>query len=200
MEKMLSELTLISPPSNAPVTDSLHSGEGGEGESESSNSLDSLALMKKRLLETMEPDPSETSLDWGGRERQARENGEKMGRNGNTLGVSASTSINIEPPTPTTPSQQKTLAERDGERTNSREAGLLGDSLKPDLSDDDLLPSTGDVNKATNEGVSLAKGLPGQRPPCFSPASLQNSPNASSTVRAEQYSVVVYECMCVCIN
>lgn len=166
MEKMLSELTLISPPSSAPVLDSLHSEEGG---SESGNSLDSLALMKKRLLDTMESDKVSVDQEAEGEREKAT----------GKVGVSSTTAISIEPPTPTTPHQQRTLVERD--RTSPTAMGsLLGDGLKSDLSEDDLLPSTSDVDSAcrTKDSTSSAK-----KSPFFTPASLQNSPSSSDTVR-----------------
>lgn len=163
MEKMLSELTLISPPSSAPVLDSLHSEEGG---SESGNSLDSLALMKKRLLDTMESD--KTSVGHKAEEEESATD---------KVGVSSPTAISIEPPTPTTPSQQKTLAER----TNPTAMGsLLGDSLKSDLSEDDLLPSTSDIDSTD---ITKESTLSAKKSPFFTPASLQNSPSSSDTVR-----------------
>ena len=183
MERMLSELTMIVPPSSAPVTDSLSSREEEEGGkergSEPSDSLDSLALMKRRLEETME-EPSEMSVGRGQDAAvwESTGEGEEPRTVGvDTLQVSSSTSINIQPPTPTTPSQKKALG---GEKDSSPRTGHhLGEGLKPALSEDDLLPSTGGFN----ERVSPIKGSPRKGSPCFSPASLQNSPDASKTVR-----------------
>ena len=212
MEKMLSELTLISPPSSAPLLSSLHS-EGGEEGSGSSNSLDSLTLKKKRLLDTMEPteaDPTETSLDCRPQDGASEDRGDGgKGRGTDSLRASSTTAINIEPPTPTTPGQRKSLAEREVDRTSPcAGGGLLGDSLKSGLSDDDLLPST-DLTTCADGSASPGRGSPRQSPPYFSPASLQNSPSSSNTVRncvrmcvcTYMYMPVcmcVHVCVCVC--
>lgn len=163
MEKMLNELTHISPPSSALLQDSLHS----EGGSQSGSSLDSLALMKKRLLDTTESDGTSVEHKVEGEENSTDE-------------VSSPASISIEPPTPTTPSQQKSLAE--GDRTSPSTMGsLLGDGLRLGLSEDDLLPSTSDPASCTNKTKDSTSPI--KKSPFFSPASLQNSPSSSDMVR-----------------
>lgn len=164
MEKMLNELTHISPPSSAPPQDSLHS----EGGSESGNSLDSLALMKKRLLDTTDsPQTDKTSVEH-----------KVEGEENSTDEVSSPASISVEPPTPTTPSQQKSLAE--GDRTSPSTMGsLLGDGLRLGLSEDDLLPSTSDPASCTNKTKDSTSP---KKSPFFSPGSLQNSPSSSDMV------------------
>lgn len=120
MERMLSELTSIVPPSNVPLTGSLVSEGSG---SDATDSMDSLALMRRRLEETMEAsdefksrveerdgldrgypvaDGSEAPRDSSLQEESSGSEGATVqGAGGESIG--SRTAINIQPPTPTVP-------------------------------------------------------------------------------------------------
>ena len=111
MERMLSELTSIVPPSDAPLTGSLAS-EGTD--SETTDSIDRLTLMRRRLEEMMgEGDGSKSQVEGGDREQPIAgvESSvqESLGPEGvfvdGSESISSSTAINIQPPTPTVTSQ-----------------------------------------------------------------------------------------------
>ena len=111
MERMLSELTSIVPPSDAPLTGSLAS-EGTD--SEATDSIDRLTLMRRRLEEMMgEGDGSKSQVEGGDREQPIAgvESSvqESLGPEGVVVdgseSISSSTAINIQPPTPTVTSQ-----------------------------------------------------------------------------------------------
>ena len=93
--------------------------------------------------------------------------------------------INIEPPTPTTSAgQEPSLAGDGGSHDIPSEDGLdrltTADGSKS--CDDELLPSTTSGSRGDeSKGVTI-RG----KSPCFSPASLQNSPRNSHLVRGER--------------
>ena len=183
MEKMLGELTLLSPPSTTPLGGNSQ-GDEGEGESESGSSLDSLALMKKQLMETVEE--TKGALLDAAAMNTGNEGMESLEQNS----ASTTTAISIEPPTPTTGVGQTLTTDRTNPQpltsgtatrgmdslltttTDSVRSGLRGEEEE----DEELLPST---RSGRDEG-SRAKS----RSPCFSPASLHNSPSTNSTVRS----------------
>ena len=209
MENMLEELSFIVPPSSTPGTPDMatsskeekkEEGEGeGEGEGEVGDSMDSLAVMRRRLAETVsEASSSEAPLPGSDETRLVDKAG--GGGGGDTdssrLRVSTSMSISVQPPTPTTPSQRTPLPLIGGgggesgneKRTNPDDTtGHLGIDLKPDLTSvgDDLRPST-DSGNVVGKKVSQASGSPGKGSPHFSPASCQNSPDTSKMVRTHE--------------
>lgn len=123
MEKMLSELTSIVPPSATPPDWSLSSGrqgeeeEEGEGEGEESESLDTLAIMRKRLEESVLDEPSENPTAQG---EEYSEDPHHKGKGSSSPPIilregpegedgrekeeeeELETAINVLPPTPTT--------------------------------------------------------------------------------------------------
>ena len=106
MERMLSELTSIVPPSDAPLTGSLAS-EGTD--SEATDSIDRLTLMRRRLEEMMgESDGSKSQVEGGDREQPIAGVESSMQESLGPEGVvvdGSGTAINIQPPTPTVTSQ-----------------------------------------------------------------------------------------------
>ena len=215
MERMLNELTSIVPPSNSlPVTSSLTSQEGGEeGVRSDEDSLDSLALMRKRLEETVESrfdtENDDEVLSSLSRIHPAvsKEKDESERPSGSQ---SSGASITIEPPTPTDVAQNPLGIDgeehfkrtADKERLNVGRAKSTSDSQSENL--EASLPSTKvaapkhsqsiDVpqrrsSKDVTDGtVTMSSGSPGrasskQGSPCFSPASMHNSPNVSNKVR-----------------
>jgi hypothetical protein len=174
MEKMLGELTLISPPSTTPLLeDSLTEAEEG-GSGSASSSLDTLAAMRRRLLETEDGSegaatpptttpPSDTA------------SGKK----------NVTAAINIEPPTPTTTAgNEPSLVGYGGSRDVPSEDGVdrltTTDSLKS--CDDEMLPSTTSGRHGDGDREGKGAGTARGKSPCFSPASLQNSPGNSNLV------------------
>ena len=111
MERMLGELTSIVPPSDVPLTGSLAS-EGTD--SEATDSIDRLTLMRKRLEEIMgESGGSQSQVDGDGREQPIAgvepsvqdSLGPEGIIDGGSESISSGTAINIQPPTPTVTSQ-----------------------------------------------------------------------------------------------
>ena len=121
MERMLNELTSIVPPSDVPLTGSLASEGSG---SDKTDSMDSLALMRRRLEETMEAsDGSKSRVEEGDgldrghpvadgngepinslqEERSGPEGATEQGAGSESGGMSRRTAISIQPPTPTVP-------------------------------------------------------------------------------------------------
>lgn len=206
MERMLGELSSIVPPSSLPVTSSLTSEGGTEGEdnqsnkesdenSEASNSIDRLALLRKRLLESVEPDerdPAEDSLirDHVSSHVTAPSEDDE-----------SSATINILPPTPTVPSKAGGFDNRcvpsTDERTHSKTSLSVEDALIPrNLADNQDMLTTG---KTVSESVAIPKhvvedgrvggspgtGSSGRGSPCFSPGSLHNTPDTNTKVCEE---------------
>lgn len=135
MERMLGELTSIVPPSDVPLTGSLAS-EGTD--SEATDSIDRLTLMRKRLEEMMgESDGSQSQVEGGDREQPIAgvepSVQESLGPEGVVDGgsgsISSGTAINIQPPTPTVTSQgalgtlQNSEAHRTLQQTDALTAG-----------------------------------------------------------------------------
>ena len=201
LERMLGELSSIVPPKSLPVTDSLTSsereevknggGEGSEEESEPSNSIDRLALLRKRLEESAEPEEHDstttgdslTRLDVSTRTGEEEEEDE------------SSATINILPATPTVPSKGLGFLQvmTSVDRTESQDSLTVEDALIPRSS----VASTEDTS-ATRVGVAESaavaipeggrktslsgKGSSGQGSPCFSPGSHRSSSDASTKV------------------
>ena len=198
MERMLSELTSIIPPSDLPVTNSLGSNEGSD--SDATNSLDNLAMMRQRLQETIEESSEEGEIALTREHSEAGVGpGDTEDEEAGTVGGGeerpASTAINIQPPTPTTVNQNTSL----GIRTNSfpvdtGQSGPGGLQTKSSPSSSGspqsgrMLSTTGDrrtskpITPVESRGSSPGKASPRQGSPHFSPGSLQNSPELSSKV------------------
>ena len=163
MEKMLSELTMISPPTTAPLMEDSLSGQ-----EEEDGASDSLELRRKRLLETSEDTVTPPTA---------------------TPSV-VTAAINIEPPTPTTANETSLVrvsgsVSRDVPSEDGADRFTTTDSLRS--CDSELLPSTtGSDHRGDEEKGVTVEGR--EKSPCFSPASLQNSPRDSSMV-----------CVCVCV-
>ena len=192
MERMLNELTLISPPNTSPLREEEEGGgenrlQEGDEESESSttSSLDTLTQMRLRLLETIEEDkinhtPSNTTPSrTPPTALPNNETSEEIATNRPPLTSLSSSAINIEPPTPTS----ETMATNIVDSATTANSGSDGSLLLGHSYDDDnnLLPST---TGCRGDGREMS--------PCFSPASLQNSPG--DTV------VSVCVCVCVCVS
>ena len=184
MERMLSELTSIVPPSDLPVTESLGS-EGGLSGSDATDSIDRLALMRKQLEETLEEKP-ETSLS---RKHSAAAGMDSPGsEDSGVAGVRppSSAAINIQPPTPTVASQDA-LGTRGDERTDSLSV-LASKSLTPSSLDLPDVPSSSPQSRNVFKAISQVepassspgRASSGRSTPCFSPGSLRNSPDVSS--------------------
>ena len=188
---MLSELSSIVPPKSLPITDSVTSQEGLETESEResdrnsepTNSIDRLAILRKRLEASAEPEDSATRLD-------------------ETAGApdddDSNATINILPPTPTVPSKPvgfegHILSEKD--RTPSKDSLTVEDALIPRRSLANELESAV-TRKAVSESVAVPRnvadegrvggspgnGSSGQGSPCFSPGALRNTSDADTKV------------------
>ena len=183
MERMLSELTNIVPPTSLPVTDSLTSTGSGmeENESETNDSLDSLVLMRKRLEETF------TEIDESLPVEQPPVENIPITANKEDGPGEESVSVNVQPPTPTVTSQTKL-----GLNENNPTLGVdttAGDAEKLVNEGENTLDS---VTSVKHSGTVAVPGIPtksnkvgvssGTSSPCFSPASLRNSPEPSSKV------------------
>ena len=97
--------------------------------------------------------------------------------------------INIEPPTPTTTAgNEPSLVGDGGSRDVPSEDGVdrltTTDSLKS--CDDEMLPSTTSGRHGDGDGEGKGAGTARGKSPCFSPASLQNSPGNSNLVRKKR--------------
>ena len=204
MDRMLNELSSIVPPSDLPVvTSSLGSNAADEEESSStgseagSDSLDRLALMRKRLEECggggSEVKPGgggpETSSDREHPVAVAAESGNKEpsppggGESRDRSEAGASTAINIQPPTPTV-STQDSLGSAQVTRTSGR-SGTDSLAAHPRSSEGGKDSGSGGgspgVEPRAGSG-SPAKGSPGRSSPCFSPGSQSSSPNVGGVV------------------
>ena len=209
MERMLGELASIVPPSSLPVTDSLTSdnGLGTEGScskddtnsdetSEPSSSIDRLALLRKRLEESAEPEEEDSTTTINTATR------------GNSLTLTVNSTadmeddettamINILPPTPTVPSKpggfedpHSTSLSAD-ERTSSvsgKNSLSAEDALTPrGLANDKDSLTTGkavseSVTVPTSGGGSHSNGSSGQGSPHFSPGVLHNTLETNAKV------------------
>ena len=214
---MLGELASIVPPSSLPVTtsslfsdtglnreDSNASSCSKDDNSEPSNSIDRLALLRKRLEESVEPEELDPTAAAGG--------------NSLTLtGVSVvaagldddddetAAMINILPPTPTVPSKPGIFEhhhnadllaeeERTSNGNGSDKTSLsIEDALIPRRSlatDRDSSTSGMVVSESVavpNSGSSAAggshsNGSSTQGSPCFSPGAILNTPNTNTKV------------------
>ena len=200
MERMLGELTLISPPNTAPLGDSLSSDGGRESESQ----MDTLAIMRKKLLDMTEGPENPTSPDADTTPHKTCSTAEESRTEIEPTSLSVMmTAISIEPPTPTAAAGETVTLRGEEERgvrhsasgSNRAESLLAANGLnsgrlklghfESGRSEDDLLPSTtgggGGGGGGEGDGVKVM-GTRG-RSPCFSPASLHASPSDSVTVR-----------------
>ena len=193
MDRMLSELSSIVPPSEPPVTSSLGSTAADEeeystGSEAGADSLDRLALMRKRLEEygssAVKPGASETSSDRehpvaGGAEagsnKESSPGGDGESRDHSETG--ASTAINIQPPTPTVATQDS-LGTAQNARTSGRSgADCLAAEPRSSRGGKDL------VGSGNSPGVEPRAGSGSPRrtsSPCFSPGS--HSPKMGGVV------------------
>ena len=206
MERMLGELASIVPPKSLPVTSSLTS-EGSQGievesdresdnKSEASNSIDRLALLRKRLEESAEPEEIEETPD---RSHTDTRLGELTTKEDDD---DSSATINILPPTPTVPSRpggfDRYVLSTD-DRTQSRDSLTVEDALIPRgglATSDQNTPATGKASSSESVAVpkrvvvdenrqvggSPGNGSSGQGSPCFSPGSMRNTSDAETKV------------------
>lgn len=238
---MLGELASIVPPSSLPVTSSLTSDTGLEREdssgssgsssskddnSEPSNSIDRLALLRKRLEESVEPE----DLDSNGSRKAAA-----TGESSLTLTVNSTAAldgddddetaatINILPPTPTVPSKPGVFGhhqsadlsteERTSKGTGSGKSSLsVEDALTPrrSLATDKDSSTSG---KAVSESVTVptssssiaegggaigshSNGSSTQGSPCFSPGAMHSTPDTNIKVHCTLY--IPNICCAVC--
>ena len=235
MERMLGELASIVPPSSIPITSSLTSdtglnredsneSSGKDDSSEPSNSIDRLALLRKRLEESVEPEELDSNSGAAG------------GENSLTLTINSSATdddddetaatINILPPTPTVPSRPGIFEHHHGAdlSTEERTSNGSGDG-KNSLSVEDALTSrrslTGDKDsstslsgKAVSEAVtvptsrssaaagggggdgSLGNGSSTQGSPCFSPGAMHLT---ETNRKVPKLMLHTCTCSCTCI-
>lgn len=199
MERMLSELASIVPPKSLSVNSSVtsvgtlgarESGNESDDRSEASNSIDRLALLRKRLEESVDPEDLDTadSIDTRlGQVAAAAEDDDE-----------SSATINILPPTPTVPSKpggfERHILSTD-DRTQSKDSLTVEDALIPrgSLINGQDTPASG---KMVSESMAIPKhvaedrqvggspgnGSSGQGSPCFSPGSLRNTSDADTKV------------------
>ena len=214
LERMLGELASIVPPKSLPITDSLTSNEReeeeeeeeGKGEeresnmeseedsSEPSNSIDRLALLRKRLEESAEPEEQDPSArDSLTRLDVSRGTGEEEEEDEEE----SSATINILPATPTVPSKGagfnlQVMTSED--RTQSTDSLTVEDALIPRTS----LASVEDTSSESRRAVAQSpavdipeggrkvstsgKGSPGQGSPCFSPGAHRKMSDANAKV------------------
>ena len=191
MERMLNELTLISPPNTSPLREEEEEAEGEnrrqdeENESSTTSSLDTLTQMRLRLLETIEEDkinhtPSNTTPSKTlPTALPNNETSEEIATNRPPLTSLSSSAINIEPSTPTSETMATNIVDS-VITANSGSDGSL--QLGHSYDEDNLLPST---TGCRGDGREMS--------PCFSPASLQNSPGDTVV------SGLMCVCVCVCV-
>ena len=200
MDHMLNELSSIVPPTDLPVTSSLGSnateGDSSTSSETATDSLDRLALMRKRLEECSDseakPDGarSETTSDRehpvaGDTEGSSEERNPPVGEREDrpdTGGQPASTAINIQPPTPTVSTQESLGGPADDTRTGGRTGA---DTLAAEpwgSGEGKELVSSGSSPGGTRSATSSPKGSPRQSSPCFSPGSQHSSPNVGGVV------------------
>ena len=233
MERMLGELASIVPPSSLPVTSSLTSDtrldrEDSNGSSckddnsEPSNSIDRLALLRKRLEESAEPEELDSNSTTA------------AGGNSLTLKVDSMTAagleddddetaatINILPPTPTVPSKPGLFehhhsANLSTEERTSNESGSgkkslsIEDALTPRrslatdkhsstsgkaVSESVTVPNSSSSGSGGGTGGSRSNGSSTQGSPCFSPGAMHNSPDTNAKVQCTVYLYTVCNCV-----
>ena len=196
MERMLSELTSIVPPTSLPVTNSLTSTESGmEGEElETNDSLDSLAIMRRRLEETFSNKDDNLLVDV---DQPLVENIPISTNSEDSQGPSENTiSVSIQPPTPTVTSHTN-LGLREHNPALGVNTTTTVDLMKQEPSlvreSEDVLSSVVRSESVTVPGITTkSKGSSGTSSPCFSPGSLRNSPEPSSKVGSS----IPYGSMC----
>ena len=218
MERMLGELASIVPPSSLPITTNSLSSDTGlnredsnasscskDESSEPSNSIDRLALLRKRLEESVEPEELDS-------------NSSTAAAGGNSLTLTGldvedddetAATINILPPTPTVPSKPGVFEHHHNADLSAEERTSNGSgSGKTSLSAEDALISRRSVasdkdsptsGKAVSEfvavpnssrsaaggggaGGSHSNGSSTQGSPCFSPGAVLNTPNTNTKV------------------
>lgn len=212
MERMLGELASIVPPSSLPVTSSLTndsgldrqdscSSSGKDDNSEPSNSIDRLALLRKRLEESAEPEELDSNT-------AARENSLTLTVNSTAAALEddeMAATINILPPTPTVPSKPGGFGHHHSTSlsTEERTSNGSGDD-KDSLSVEDALmlrrslaSNSQSLGKAVSESVTVPSsgssvGAGGgsshsnssstQGSPCFSPGAMHMTPDTNTKV------------------
>jgi hypothetical protein len=202
MEKMLSELTSIVPPSATPPDLSLSSGGQEEREEEESGSLDTLAIMRKRLEESVldestdnqggehSEDPKEKAPSLPSTIVILKESPERSGEGekGREEEEELKAAINILPPTPTTIKEtfgSGGVGPRDGASAGNMSSlstrglggtaatvGKLG-SPSPSL----------DISLSSREASKSEEDLSNQGS-FFSPTSSRNSPDVKVSIMA----------------
>lgn len=232
---MLGELASIVPPSSLPVTSSLTSDTGLDREdsngssckdenSEPSSSIDRLALLRKRLEESAEPEESDSNSSTA-----AGENSLTLKVNSTAAALEddddeTAATINILPPTPTVPSKpgpfehyHSTNLSTEERTTCSNGSGSgkkslsIEDALTPrrSLATDKHLSTSG---KAVSESVTVpnssssgagggatgshSNGSSTQGSPCFSPGAMHNSPDTNAKV-CTVYMYIICSCTCM---
>ena len=205
MERMLNELTDIVPPSSLPVDSSLTSGASCEEEEE--DSLDSLALMRQRLEETIREAKSaemEAALrrdqpvappvdhdkegvgSRGGEGAGSRQDGSAPC---DSSGVTTSTLINVQPPTPTAaglaPLVPRTNIDPTGAPKKYDAASPSNETIASPIPRQAMeshttssSPSSASPRAKTGLGGEArgSAASSGRNTPCFAPGSLRASP------------------------
>ena len=216
---MLGELASIVPPSSLPVTTSSLSSDTGlnredsnasscskDDNSEPSNSIDRLALLRKRLEESVEPEELDPTAAAGGNSLTLTGiSVVAAGLDDDDDDDETAATINILPPTPTVPSKPGIFEhhhnadlsaeeERTSNGNGSDKTSLsIEDALIPrkhSATDKDSSTSGKVVSESVavpNSGSSAAggshsNGSSTQGSPCFSPGAILNTPNTSTKV------------------
>ena len=206
---MLGELASIVPPSSLPITSSLTSDSSSKDDnSEPSNSIDRLALLRKRLEESAEPEELDSKTAAG-------ENSLTLTVNSTAAALEddeTAATINILPPTPTVPSKPGGFEHHHSTSLSTEERTSSGSgSAKNSLSVEDALTSrrvlasdrdsAPALGKAVSESVTVpssgsggdgagshSNGSSTQGSPCFSPGAMHMTPDAKTKVQC-MYSV-----------
>ena len=215
---MLGELARIVPPSSLPVTTSSLSSDTGlnredsnasscskDDSSEPSNSIDRLALLRKRLEESVEPEELDPTAAAGGNSLTLTGISVVAAGLDDDDDDETAATINILPPTPTVPSKPGIFEhhhnadlsaeeERTSNGSGSDKTSLsVEDALIPRRSlatDRDSSTSAKVVSESVaipNSGSSAAggshsNGSSTQGSPCFSPGAILNIPNTNTKV------------------
>lgn len=238
MERMLGELASIVPPKSLPIPSSLSSDSQLEVEgasdkesdtnTEPSNSIDRLAVLRRRLEESAEPEDLENNTETRLDELSLAVTS-AVACADNADDDDSSATINILPPTPTVPSkpggsgfESRTLSSlQDQDRTSSKDSLSVEDALIPRrslaadfdstssssgkvVSDSVAIPkqvvtASGGGGGESRVSGSLGNGSSGQGSPCFSPGSQRSATDADTKVRVCTYLYIcVYITLCMC--
>lgn len=208
--QMLGKLASIVPPSSFPGTNSLNNdneectvdGVGGckDNSSEPSNSIDRLALLRRRLEESTEPEereitPTTITAATTTRETEVVD----LEEDDETIAT-----INILPPTPTVPGifglyHGTSVSEEESSSVSDKNSLSFEGTLTPRRS------LARDIDSQEPQAVSVSVTVPcggdgshgdgssKHGSTCFSPGSMQNSPSTTTKVRTY---IMYSTCMC----